>query len=522
MPAEGFRGNSAPPLKKRGRRLQSLTFDWRYYLLGCVFVAVATLLGQVTSQILAPTNIIMIYLLCVTITAILGGLGPSVLVSVLSVLTFDFFFVPPYLTLKVDDTQYIFTLIVLLMVGIALSYFTSRVRSETEISRRHEREMAALYALGQDLAVSSDLQSYTRSIIRRIKEAMRRDVLIFLPDVRDGTKLVEYKDGPGVEVGSQEIRSAAQSFQRKEIVECASGALCLPLVTPRRAVGVIVLKKTPDAGALTDEQERLLSAYSDLAAVAIESIQLADQLHDAEVLKATEKLQTALLNAISHDLRTPLVSIIGVLSSLQQEGMDFDDADRQNLVQVAREEADRLNHLITNLLDESRLESGTMKLSMHLAEVPDLVGASLEQLGSRVGSRTVKIDLPAELPFVNVDFGLLVQALVNILDNALKYSPAGSLIEITGRLDGDNVQVEIADQGTGIPEQDLPYIFDKFYRIRRPDNVSGTGLGLSITRGIVEAHGGRVEAKGRPGGGTVIRITLPFSAGAAVMEKADE
>lgn len=403
------------------------------------------------------------------------------------------------------------------MVGVALSYFTSRVRSETETSRRHEQEMAALYALGQDLAISSDLQSYTSSIIKRIKEAIGWHVMIFIPDIRDESRFIAYTDGTDVSSGPDELGAATRSFQHKEIIEYGTDAvtgtktLCIPLVTTRRAVGVIMLKKTAGNNDLTVEQERLLSAYSDLAAVAIESIQLADELHDAEVLKATEKLQTALLNAISHDLRTPLVSIIGVLSSLQQEGMDLNDTDKKNLIQVAREEADRLNHLITNLLDESRLESGAMKLSRQFAEVSDLVGATLEQLGSRVSNRTVKIDLPAELPFIRVDFGLIVQALVNILDNALKYSPQNSAIEIKGRQVNDDVQIEIADQGTGIPEQDLPYVFDKFYRIKRPDNVTGTGLGLSITRGIIEAHGGNIKATSPAGCGTVIRITLPVN-----------
>ena len=202
--------------------------------------------------------------------------------------------------------------------------------------------------------------------------------------------------------------------------------------------------------------------------------------------------------------------------------MTLDDVDKRNLIQVAREEADRLNHLITNLLDESRLESGAMKLSKRLAEIHDLVGATLEQLGSRVGSHKVKIDLPAELPFISVDFGLFVQALVNILDNALKYSPPGSLIEVNGRHVQQEVHIEIVNQGTGISEQDLPYIFDKFYRIRHPDNVTGTGLGLSITKGIVEAHGGHIEAISQAGYGTIVRITLPVNADIDILERFNE
>jgi two-component system sensor histidine kinase KdpD len=245
--------------------------------------------------------------------------------------------------------------------------------------------------------------------------------------------------------------------------------------------------------------------------VAIEGIRLADELHNAQVYKATEKLQTALLNAISHDLRTPLVSVIGTLSSLQEEGMGLDDASKKKLIQVAREEADRLNHLITNLLDESRIEAGAIKLSRQPSEVQDLVGAALEQLGSRTNSRSIKIDVPSETPFVSVDFGLIVQTLTNILDNALKYSPADTPIEIKARQISGELHIEIADHGIGIPEQDLPHVFDKFYRIKRPDNVAGTGLGLSISKGIVEAHGGHIQALNNPGGGTFIRVTLPLA-----------
>jgi two-component system sensor histidine kinase KdpD len=205
------------------------------------------------------------------------------------------------------------------------------------------------------------------------------------------------------------------------------------------------------------------------------------------------------------------VSIIGVLSSLQEEEMDLDDAARRNLIQVAREEADRLNHLIANLLDVSRIEAGAIRISRQPAEVQDLVGAALEQLGSSSHDRPVTIDIPADLPFVAVDFGLIVQVLINILDNTLKYSPLGSPVEISGRQVAQQVEITVADRGVGIPSQDLQRVFDKFYRVQHPDNVAGTGLGLAICKGIVEAHGGHIMAENRPDGGTVIRFTLPMA-----------
>jgi two-component system sensor histidine kinase KdpD len=497
--------------------------------MGLGLVALATVLGQLVHTFFAPTNIIMIYLLCVTVSAVIGGLGPSILVSILGVLAFDFFFVPPYLTFAVDDTQYFFTFTALLLVGITISYLTSRFRQQTEAARLREQETAALYALGRDLAISGDLESYAEAIVKRIKETVGHDVILFLPDAQSGGELKLYAGNANIIADQNELAAAIWSFQHQEEAGHGTNTLSnvkaryLPLVTVRGVVGVMSLRSSGVTSDLTIEQERLLRAYADLVAVAIEGIQLADELHNAQVLKATEKLQTALLNAISHDLRTPLVSVIGTLSSLQEEGMGLDDTAKRNLIQVAREEADRLNHLITNLLDESRIAAGAISLSSQPSEVQDLVGAALEQLGTRAGARSIKIDIPAEMPFISVDFGLIVQTLANILDNALKYSPPDSPIEIKAGQVAQEIYLEVADHGVGIPEPDLPHVFDKFYRIKRPDNVAGTGLGLSISKGIIEAHGGHVEAENNPGGGTIIRIKLPIGElGLGITEKRDE
>lgn len=248
--------------------------------------------------------------------------------------------------------------------------------------------------------------------------------------------------------------------------------------------------------------------------MAIERTQLAEEARNAQVLEATERLQTALLNSISHDLRTPLVSVVGVLSSLEG-GMELDDTSRKNLIQVAREEAERLNHLITNLLDVTRIEAGAIKVCLQPSDLEDIVGAALEQLGSRSASHLIEVDLPKDLPFVLVDFGLMVQVLVNVLDNAVKYSPPGSYIDISGEQAGHQVELTIADRGAGIPLEDLTRVFDKFYRVQRPDNVPGTGLGLSICKGVVEAQQGKIVAENRPGGGTLIKITLPEAEGSS-------
>jgi len=491
--------------------------NWKSYLKALGLVVLATLIGQLMHKYFTPTTIAMLYIFCVVIAAYYWGLGQSILVSVTGVLAFDFFHVPPYLTFRVADTQYIITFFALLAVAVIISYLTQRVRQQTESVIRRERQTVALYALGRDLAVSNNLESYIRVISNRAKETFGLDAVIFLPEGENKDTLKLYTGSAKISNDENELAAAIWAFQHQKIVGHGTDTLpnakarYLPMVTARGPVGVIAVSSTDTKDELTIEQEHLLEAYANLAAVAIESILLANEAQNTQVLQNTEKLQTALLNAVSHDLRTPLVSVIGVLSSLQEEGMHLDDAAKMNLIQVAREEAERLNHLITNLLDVSRIEAGVIKISKRQSDVQDLVGAALEQLGSRTSGRPVNMEIPAELPYVSVDFGLIVQTLVNILDNALKYSPDNSPIDIRARQVGQEMQIEIADRGIGIPPADLAHVFDKFYRIQRPDNVTGTGLGLSICKGIVEAHSGRIASENRPGGGTIIRLFLPVA-----------
>ncbi len=340
---------------------------------------------------------------------------------------------------------------------------------------------------------------------------------IFLPDAQNKGLLRPYAKSSDFTIEEKEVAAALWSFQHQKMVGHGTDTLpdskgrYLPLITAGETVSVLALWSADTEGELTIEQERLLGAYADLEALAVEGILLAEEAHNAQILRATEKLQTALLNSISHDLRTPLVSIIGTLSSLQEEGMSLDGTARKNLVQVASTEAERLNHLITNLLDMSRIDAGAVRISRQPSDVSDIIGVALERFSGDLGNRQIGINIPSKLPFVSVDFGLIMQTLVNILDNAFKYSPPDSPIEISAQPVGQEIEIDVADRGIGIPPEDLGRVFDKFFRVQRPDNVTGTGLGLSICKGFVEAHGGRIWAENRPGGGTVIKLTLPMA-----------
>jgi two-component system sensor histidine kinase KdpD len=253
-----------------------------------------------------------------------------------------------------------------------------------------------------------------------------------------------------------------------------------------------------------------MEAFANQGAQAIERAQLEEQNRQIALLQSAEKLQNALLNSISHDLRTPLVAITGALSALDENFTELDETTRSALIENARGESDRLNRLVGNLLNMTRIESGAIKLHLEPGDVQDLIGTALEQLGKRASKNKIKVDVQPNLPLIPMDFTLMVQVIVNLLENAIKYSPEDSLIEVTATVDGTNTRLQILDRGAGIPSEDLSRVFDKFYRVQRPESVSGTGLGLSISKGIVEAHGGEIRAMNREGGGTILEVELPL------------
>ena len=275
-------------------------------------------------------------------------------------------------------------------------------------------------------------------------------------------------------------------------------------------IGVLGIKPIGINTYLSPDQKRTLDAFANQVALAIEGAQLVEQARQTELLEATEKLQSVLLNSISHDLRTPLVSITGALSSMEEAGPALDEEVRRSLVETAREEAERLNRLVGNLLDITRLEAGAMQLHRDACDVQELIGSALEQIGTPLKNRQVNAEISPKIPLIPLDFVLFSRVLVNVIDNALKYSPPEKPIEIRARVSRQDLEISIADRGEGIPVDDLERIFDKFYRVQRPDNVSGTGLGLSICKGIVEAHNGCIQAENRRGGGAIFIIKVPL------------
>ncbi|HEX9117996.1 MAG TPA: ATP-binding protein, partial [Anaerolineae bacterium] len=293
----------------------------------------------------------------------------------------------------------------------------------------------------------------------------------------------------------------------------------LPLTTARGAVGVLSVRPPSGGSRLTPDQRQQLEAFASLSALAIERARLADAALRADLLEATERLQSALLNSISHDLRTPLASITGALSSLRDKEVSLDEATRNELIDNSWLEAERLNHFVGNLLDMTRLESGAVHLRMEPCDIQELIGAALGRFSAQLRDRPLDVKVGEDLPLVPMDFVLITQVLVNLLDNALKYSSPGTPITVCAEAGNDQVAIEVSDRGTGIPPADLARVFDKFFRVQRSGTVAGTGLGLAIARGIVEAHGGTIAASNRIGGGTTVLFALPLDPASPAMSQ---
>ena len=487
---------------------------WPRYIWAILLAAAATGVSSLIFPVISATNLVIIYLLAVVLSAFYLGRGPAVITSILSVAAFDYFFITPRFTMAVSDTEYLLTFAGLLVVGLIISHLTALVREQADAAQSREAQTVALYELGKDLTVTAKLTDIAKTVITQIGQTFGRDVAIFLPDENGLLKI--YAASPDLIIADNELAVADWSFQRGQAAGRGTDTLTdasmryQPLRTSHGVVGVLGVRPADAEHHLSHDQRRTLDTFANQVAMAIERARLVEQARKTEILEITDKLQSALLNSISHDLRTPLVSITGALSSLMDDALNLGEASRRNLIETAREEADRLNRLVGNLLDMTRLEAGAVRIHKAVCDVQDLIGSALEQLNGRIGKHPIQIDVSPELPSITLDFILISRVLVNVIDNAIKYSAPEAPVEIRAQAANGYLEITIADRGSGIPNDDLSRIFDKFYRVQRPDNVIGTGLGLAISKGIVEAHDGFMAAENRSGGGAIITLAIPI------------
>jgi two-component system sensor histidine kinase KdpD len=488
-------------------------FAWRGLAAAAAITALTTVFVLTAFGQTHVSDAVMLYVLSVVLVSLRGGQGPAVLSALLSVAAMDFIFVEPYFSFTVADPRDTVTLAVMFVVALVIASLTKRVRDQAEAARSREVRTAALYAMSRELAGTNGIETMLRIAARHMHDAFGCSVAVLLPDA-GGLKSAVHSPRT-FEIDDHDRVVAEWVWQHERAAgwgtdEFSSAqALFLLLRGSRGKVGILSLKppgKRPiDTGLL-----QLVRTFAAQFGSAVERGQLAEAAHRAEVQIETERLRSSLLSAVSHDLRTPLGVITGATSTLLQDEQFLDPEARRELLESAHEEAVRLNRLVGNLLDMTRVASGALRPKKEWHPLDEIVGVALNRLEERLVGREVAVALPHDLPPLPIDAVLIEQVLINLLENALKYTPLGSPIAISAVSDGNGVRIDVADRGPGVLERERTLIFDKFYRSKPDVSDGGAGLGLAICRGVVEAHGGKIWVEERAGGGANFRFWLPI------------
>lgn len=487
------------------------------YLISTVYVAGALAVSSILDQFLDVRNLASVLLLAVLTSAVTFGLWPALYACFLSALAFNFFFLEPRYTLTIRDPESIVAFVVFLVVAVIASNLTARVQRQAVAARSRARATEDIYSFSKKLAGAGTLDDVLWATAFQIASMLKVRVVLLLPE--NGTITVKAGYPPDDTLAEADIAAARWAWEHNRAAgrgaDTLPGAkrLYLPLRTGRTAIGVVGLDNDKQGPLLTPEQQRLLDALVDQAAVAIERVQLVADVDRARLAAEADRLRSALLTSISHDLKTPLAAIMGAAGTLKEFAPALPEMDRAELLSTVVSESERLNRFIANLLDMTRIESGAMEPNYALHYVGDVVGSALNRAQKITAEHTIETDIPADLPMLRLDPVLFEQALFNLLDNAAKYAVPGSIIRLQAWVDNGAIILQVMDEGPGIPPGDLERIFDTFYRVRKRDQVrAGTGLGLSISRGFIEAMGGTIAAANRtdrPGAIFTIRMPVP-------------
>ncbi len=492
------------------------------FLFSTGMVAVAAAISFLIQQVVALPNLSLVFLTAVLFSALRYGLWPSIYASLLSVAVYNFFFLPPLYTFTIADPANVLSLVFFLVVALIVSNLTAQKQRQAERVASRAKLTADLYGFSRKIAGIGSLEDLIWVVTHQIAAMLKCDVVLLLPEA-DG---LHVRAGYPPEDRLDAADMAAAEWSRAHNRPAGRGAdtlpggrrLFLPLRTQAGPVGVVgIQRELPPVG----DERRLLDALSDQAAVAIERARLADDVDRVRLQAETERLRNALLTSISHDLRTPLASIIGGLSSLKSYGETYDARTRFDLVSTAHDEAERLNRFVGNLLDMTRLEAGAIRPRLEAIDAGEVVGVALGRARPLLQRHAVEVDLPEDLPMVMADFVLLEQVFFNLLDNAAKYTPVDTAIRIVGCGAGGTVTLEIIDEGAGIPARSADAIFEKFTRLEAGDRTrAGTGLGLAICRGFAESMGGTVTVGNRQDrSGAVFTIMLTAASMAGTPEE---
>ena len=474
--------------------------------------ALTTVLAKLVLPYFDLANLIMFYLVGVAWVAARYGRGPAILASVLSVLAFDFFFVPPPLSFTIADTRYLLTFVIMLAVALTISTLAANLRYQARIAMYRERRTRALNELGKELAGALMAEQIVETARHHLESLFQAKACFLLPDAQEKlhspTSLPNHKELPLDPAIAQWVYDHQQPAGMGTQSLAGAPMYYLPLKAPMRTRGVLALEPSQKRLLFLPEQARMLETLAGQIALALERVHFVEVAQDALVRMESERLRNGLLSALSHDLRTPLTILAGLADSLPLAGPPLPPAQAE-IAQAIRAESLRTNTLVSNLLDMARLQEGHVQLKLEWQPLEEVVGAALQSLAGPLARHEVHVYLPADLPLLEFDSVLMERVLCNLLENAAKYTPTGSRIEIAARSEGDRATITVADNGPGLPPGREESLFEKFTRGQDESPVAGVGLGLAIVRAIVHAHKGTVRAENRPEGGARFIITLP-------------
>lgn len=465
---------------------------WRllaHYLFAALTVALTTGGTEVFRGSLSIQVIALVYLLPVVFSARLWGLGPGILSAFGAFLSLNYFFLPPYFTFSVNQAQDLIALIVFLVIAVVISQLLGQDQQSIASVTAREREATQLYELSAALTGLLDESAIAQILAKKVCETFFADQVEVL--MNDVSRAV-----------SHACTDEAQPLPLKP-------DLAVALASARGSAGRVHIwrKKTP----FSETEKRLLSTFTGQGALALERARLMQNENKTHVLEESDRLKSALLSSVSHELRSPLATIKASISSLRSETIDLDADSRRDLLAAIEEETDYLNQLVGNLLDMSRIETGSLNPQRRWNALPEIVSGVLKKMAQALQRHRLALDIPPDFPLLPVDYILMEQVFTNLLSNSAKYAPPATQITLRARLaPGQTALVQVVNQGPHVPEASLERIFDKFYRVTAADKITGTGLGLSICKGIVEAHGGRIWAENAPGC-FIFNFTLPLT-----------
>jgi two-component system sensor histidine kinase KdpD len=487
---------------------------WERYGLAALISAGCTVVAALMSAFFSETNLVMVYLLGAAIAGLQLGRGPAALVAVLNIAAFNFFFVPPHFTFAVANAQYLVTFAVMLTVALTIATLMASVRQQTRVAGARERRTAALYAMSRELAAARDRETMRTIAVRHVADTFEASVAVMAPDTEGKIEMSpESADPKAYGAADASIAQWVHDHGKPAGLGTdalpAAPAIYLPLAGTGESLGVLAVLPANPRRVLLPEQRHLLETFAGQVALALERAAFAEAAESARINVETEALRNTLLASISHDLRTPLAVITGASSALADPTLVLDAVARERLAKSIAERADDMTALISNVLDLMRFESGGVPLRRTWETLDDLIALASSRVETKFGSRRLDVDVADSLPAVHVDAVLMTQVIANLLENAAKHTPDGTTVRVVARNDGAFVSVTVEDDGPGLPPGDPARLFAKFQRGRDESEVPGAGLGLAICRAIVAAHGGRIEAANRPGGGARFTVTIP-------------